>query len=413
MLSLETEIKESAVLYRRMPKTGDELSILGFGCMRLPGSAGRVNEVEAIRQIRYAIDKGVNYLDTAWPYHNGNSEVVLGKALKDGYREKVKIADKLPHWLCRKREDMDYYLDEQLSRLDVKQIDYYLIHMLDGSTWKKALDMGVIDFMDRARASGKIAHIGFSFHGPRDDFKTVIDGYDWEFCQIQYNILDEHAQAGIEGLEYARSKDIGVIVMEPLRGGALAGQLPKEVEAVYRKNHSGRSNADWALRWIWNHPGIITVLSGMNSMEQLDENLEIASEAHIESMSREETDTVSSAAETFRSLMKVPCTGCQYCMPCPQAVDIPSAFSFYNQKYLFKQGFMSRAVYLLQHGTIQGRKPSLASQCVECGLCMKHCPQGIQIPGELRKVEKEFEGLFTGALNFVLKAVLSAGRRKE
>jgi predicted aldo/keto reductase-like oxidoreductase len=406
-------MRRNAMLYREMPKTGDKLSILGFGCMRLPGSAARVNEEEAIRQIRYAVDQGVNYLDTAWPYHNGNSEVVLGKALKDGYRERVKVADKLPHWLCEKREDMDYYLDEQLKRLDLEQIDYYLIHMLDGGTWRKALDMGVVDFMDRAKASGKIAHIGFSFHGPREDFKTVVDGYDWEFCQIQYNILDEHAQAGIEGLVYARSKDIGVIIMEPLRGGALAGKLPKEVEAVYRKADADRSNADWALRWIWNHPGIITVLSGMNSMDQIDENLKIASEADIHSMSTVETDTVSTAAETFRNLMKVPCTGCQYCMPCPKGVNIPSAFTFYNQKYLFKQGFMSRAMYLLQHGTIQGREPSLASQCVACGLCMKHCPQSIQIPSELKTVEREFEGFFTKPINFMIRAGLSAGRRKE
>ena len=399
---------------RLMPKTGDELSPLGFGCMRLPGNGMSVNEKEAIRQIRYAADKGVNYFDTAWPYHSGNSEVILGKALKEGYREKVKIADKLPHWLCKKRDDMDYYLDEQLKRLDVEQIDYYLIHMLDGDSWKKNVEMGIVDFMDKAKSSGKIKNIGFSFHGQKDDFKTIIDGYDWQFCQIQFNILDETAQAGLDGLKYAWSKEIGVIIMEPLRGGVLANKLPKEVEALYKQSRPERSNADWALRWVWNHPGVITVLSGMNTIQMIDENIRIASESGWEKMSEEELATVQAGADKFRSLQKVPCTACQYCMPCPRGVNIPQAFASYNSKYLFNEGFMSRALYLVQLSDIQkGRSNALASQCVGCGLCMKHCPQGIQIPTELKKVEKEFEGLFTRPLKFLLRAGLSMGSRKD
>ena len=230
------------MLYRKMPKTGDELSILGFGAMRLPGNRMSVDEKEAIRQIRYAVDSGINYLDTAWPYHNGKSEPILGKALKDGYRERVKVADKLPIWLCKKREDMDYYLDEQLRRLDIEVIDYYLIHALEGVSWDRAKELGVIDFMDRARESGKIVNIGFSFHGPKDDFMRIIDDYDWDFCQIQFNILDKNFQAGEEGLEYARSKGIGVVIMEPLRGGVLAGKLPGEVEKIYKGVHSDWSN---------------------------------------------------------------------------------------------------------------------------------------------------------------------------
>ncbi|MBN2416079.1 aldo/keto reductase [bacterium] len=403
------------MLYRTMPKTGDTLSILGFGCMRLPGNRMTVNEPEAIAQIRYAIDNDVNYVDTAWPYHNGKSEAVLGKALRDGYRDKVKIADKLPHWLCRTRKDMDHYLDEQLKRLDVQTIDYYLIHALDATSWIRAKANGAVDFLTKAIADGRIVNAGFSFHGKREDFKRIIDDHDWDFCQIQFNILDKQFQAGIEGLEYARSKDIGVVVMEPLRGGSLAGKLPAEVEHIYRKASPDRSNAEWALRWVWNHPGVITVLSGMNDRRQIDENIHIAETAAIGSLSDHELRTVDEAGAAFRRLMKVPCTACQYCMPCPVHVDIPSAFHFYNNKYLFRQGFMSRALYIMQLGGMQEKQPALASQCVECGKCLEHCPQSIDIPAELKKVRKEFEGrLTTKPLMFVLKQVMGRrGRKKE
>ena len=396
-----------------MPKSKDKLSILGFGCMRFPGGQMKPNEDESIRQVRKAIDMGINYLDTAWPYHGGKSEVILGKALKDGYREKVKIADKLPHWLCKTREDMDYYLNTQLDRLDDKIIDYYLVHALDYAIWMKMKNMGIIDFLEQAKNSGKIKNAGFSFHGPRDDFKKIVDEHEWDFCQIQYNILDKHDQAGIEGLEYAESKNIGVIIMEPLRGGALAGKLPKEIEAVYNKAPIKRTNAEWALRWIWNHSGVITVLSGMNSDDQIEENSKIASEAAAGSLTNEETSLVEEAAKTFRAKMKVPCTGCQYCMPCPKNVNIPFAFTWYNQKHLFNQGFMSRLMYLSQSSGIQGRKASLASQCVDCGKCVKHCPQKIDIPKELKQVKKEFEGLMKGPLLFLFNRMMSAGKKKK
>jgi predicted aldo/keto reductase-like oxidoreductase len=399
------------MLYREMPKTKDKLSILGFGCMRLPGNHIRVDEKEAVEQLRYAMDRGINYLDTAWPYHNGKSEVILGKAIKEGYRDKVKIADKLPHWLCKSREDMDYYLNAQLERLDEEVIDYYLVHGIDAESWRRARSRGVVDFMNKAKESGKIVNAGFSFHGARDDFKEIIDEYDWDFCQIQFNILDEHFQAGVEGLEYARSRDIGAIVMEPLRGGSLAGKLPDEVEKIYKSTQPGRTNVEWALRWIWNHPGVITVLSGMNHKDQIDENIRIAEKAEKYSMSREELKTVTEAAETFRNLMKVPCTGCQYCQPCPKNVNIPSAFHFYNNKYLFKQGTMSRMLYLAQLGEVQERKSALASQCVECGACVKHCPQNIDIPAELKKVQNEFEGFLTKPLLFIIGFMFSQGRR--
>jgi len=401
------------MLYRKMPKTDDKLSILGFGCMRLPGGQMNPNEKESIEQIRYAVDAGVNYLDTAWTYHGGKSEIILGKAIKNGYRDKVKIADKLPHWLCKTRDDMDYYLNIQLERLNEKAVDYYLIHALDGTAWDHLKTLGIVDFMDKAKADGRIVNIGFSFHGLRDDFKKIIDDYDWDFCQIQFNILDEHFQAGAEGLDYAWSKEIGVIIMEPLRGGSLAGRLPEPVEKIYKNAQADRTHAEWALRWIWNHPGVITVLSGMNDYRHIDENIRIAETAEIHAMSGDELKTVEKAAETFRGLMKVPCTGCQYCQPCPQNVNIPSAFTFYNHKYLFKQGFLSRGAYLIQLGDIQERKPALASQCINCGLCVKHCPQHIDIPAELKKVVKEFEGKWTtGLIMGLMKHVLSRGRRR-
>lgn len=402
------------MLYREMPKTKDQLSILGFGCMRLPGGQMNPNEKRAIEQIRYAIDKGVNYLDTAWPYHGGKSEIIMGKAIKNGYREKVRIADKLPHWLCKSTEDMNYYLDRQLERLNEKVIDYYLIHALDRKSWEKAKTNGIADFIIKAKASGKIVNIGFSFHGLKDDFKKIIDDYAWDFCQIQFNMLDKDFQAGTEGLEYAQSKNIGVIVMEPLRGGSLAGKLPGQVEKIYRSSSAGRSNAEWALRWVWNHPGVITVLSGMNHKDQIDENCQIAETAEAGALSRKELNTIKKAAETFRSLMKVPCTGCQYCQPCPKDVNIPSAFHFYNNKYLFKQGFMSRSLYLMQLGDMQERKPALASQCIECGACVKNCPQQINVPFELKKVVKEFEGKWTTKpLVFILKNTMAPGKRKQ
>lgn len=401
------------MLYREMPKTGDKISILGFGCMRLPGGQMNPGEKESIEQIRYAIDQGVNYLDTAWPYHNGKSEVILGKALKNGYREKVKVADKLPHWYCKNIEDMNHYLDIQLDRLDESFIDYYLIHNLDYTSWTKAKESGVFDFIRQAKEAGKIINIGFSFHGPREDFKKIIDDYDWDFCQIQFNILDKTFQAGIEGLEYAYSKNIGVVAMEPLRGGSLAGKLPDAVEKIYKTSPVKRTNVEWALRWVWNHPGVITVLSGMNKMEHIKENIRIASEAEIHSLSEAELETIDSAADTFRSLMKVPCTACQYCQPCPKNVDIPSAFHFYNNKYLFKQGFISRSLYLIQTGGFQEKAPALASQCIQCGKCVKECPQNIDIPAELNKVEKEFEGkLTTRPMMWLMKTALQRGARK-
>ena len=252
--------------YRTVPKNGDELSILGFGCMRLPLTKERqIDEPRAIRQISDAIDQGVNYLDTAWPYHAGESENVLGRALSDGYRERVKIATKLPSWMIKKREDMDFYLNAQLEKLKTDHIDYYLIHGLAGDLWDRLVSLGVMDFLDQANAAGRIVNAGFSFHGVLDDFKRIVDAYPWIFCQIQYNFLDEENQAGTEGLKYAASRDLGVVIMEPLRGGNLGlPEPPPDVDAIWKKAKNKRTPVEWAFRWVWTHPEATTVRSGMN-----------------------------------------------------------------------------------------------------------------------------------------------------
>ena len=272
--------------YRTVPKNGDRLSVLGFGCMRLPLKGKNIDEERAIKQIRYAIDNGVNYVDSAPPYHNGESEKLLGKALLDGYRKKVKIATKLTPFLLNKAEDMDKMLNMQLKKLQTDHIDYYLLHGLEEESWKKLLGFSALEFLEKARADGKIINMGFSFHGSLKTFKEIIDANDWMMCQILYNFLDEKLQAGTEGLKYAASKNLAVMVMEPLRGGTLTGRLPDEVKQLYDNAKIQRSPAEWGLRWVWNHPQVTVALSGMNDEKQVAENIKIAETAlpkHIKS----------------------------------------------------------------------------------------------------------------------------------
>jgi predicted aldo/keto reductase-like oxidoreductase len=382
------------MVYRTIEKTGDRLSILGFGAMRLPQVGGKIDEARASRQIRHAIDRGVNYVDTAWGYHRGASEPFVGRALADGYREKVRLATKLPHWAVRSREDMDRFLAQQLERLRTGRIDYYLIHSLDGPGWQRIVNLGAVDFLDKAKQDGRIVNRGFSFHGSKGDFKGIVDGYDWEFCQIQYNYLDEHNQAGREGLEYAASKGLGVVVMEPLRGGKLGSGLPPEVEATLQGAEVKRTPAEWALRWVWNHPGVTTVLSGMNDENHIEENLRIAGEAHPNSLTDKEGDLVDRAARAYRGLMKIGCTGCQYCMPCPAGVDIQGCFEQYNQVHMFGNKRLTKFFYAARMGGAMTGTPSNASLCKECGNCVKACPQGLPIPDLLRDVSREFEGFW-------------------
>jgi len=382
------------MLYRRIPKNGDELSILGFGCMRLPlKEDGTIDEERAMKQVRYAIDHGVNYVDTAWPYHLKESEPFLGRALANGYREKVKVATKLPSWLVENQEDMDRYLKAQLVKLKTDHIDYYLMHGLVGYLWDKVEKCGVTGFLDKAKADRRIMNAGFSFHGTREDFKRIVDGYDWDFCQIQYNFLDEKNQAGTAGLEYAASKGIGVIVMEPLRGGNLARLVPPVIAEMWDEAQEKRTPSEWALRWVWNHPEVTVALSGMNEETHIEENLAIADKAYPNSLTEAELQLVKKVAQKYRELMKTDCTGCGYCMPCPAGVEIPICFESYNNLLVFGNVSEKQLRYAIRlGGVLSGGKPGLASQCIQCGECMEKCPQNLKIPALLKAVADELEG---------------------
>jgi predicted aldo/keto reductase-like oxidoreductase len=379
-----------------MKSNGEPLSILGFGCMRLPqkkGSPGdgMIDEARATRQLMLAIDQGVNYIDTAMPYHMGTSEPFLGKALSDGYREKVKLATKLPHWSVEKPDDMTPLLKAQLNRLKTGHIDYYLLHALNGDSWDKLEAFGVCDFLSNAKKMGQIVNAGFSFHGSRSDFERIVDGFDWDFCQIQYNFLDEQNQAGTKGLKYAASRGLGVIVMEPLRGGLLARKAPPEISKIWDDAEEKRSEAEWALRWVWNHPEVTVVLSGMNEESHIGENIRIAGDAAPQSLPPAEIDLVRRAARQYHEMMKAGCTGCHYCMPCPSGVDIPTSFEIYNHLHMFKDAKWAKLNYLARVGGLLG-SPRKASLCEDCGECEDACPQKLPIRDLLKDVASEMEG---------------------
>ena len=382
------------MLYRKMPKVKEALSVLGFGCMRMPlQKDGSLDRRRGIDQIRYAIDNGVNYLDTAWPYHSGESEPLVGEALEQGYRDKAYIATKLPSWMVGGREEMDSYLNSQLQRLKSDSIDFYLMHNLNGPMWERLKEMRVLDFIDEAKASGKIRYTGFSFHGHVADFKTIINDYDWEFCQIQYNYLDEYHQAGREGLEYAAAKDLGVVIMEGLRGGSLGDpEPPGEVEQLWANSTTSRTPVEWALRWIWDHPEVSLVLSGMNEEAHIEENLKIARQAEPNSLDDTERDLVKLVSDTYKRMMKVNCTGCEYCKPCPVGVNIPAAFDVFNKLHMYKNSDEAKFLYAVRCcGVFAAGEVQYASLCVQCGECLEKCPQNIDIPTALEDVVRDLE----------------------
>jgi predicted aldo/keto reductase-like oxidoreductase len=385
------------MLYRKLGKTNESVSILGIGCMRLPildGNMAKIDEEKATTMIRYAIDHGVNYLDTAWSYHSavmgqkGESEPFAGRVLKDGYREKVKIATKLPAWLVYSRKDMEDFLDSQRERLQTESIDFYLIHSLGDAIWKRMKALGIDDFLEKAIADGKIRYAGFSFHDNPDLFREIVDAYDWSFCQIQYNLLDENYQAGKAGMQYAANKGLGIIAMEPLRGGKLAKGVPDEMMETYKNVHPDRTPAQWALKWVWNHPEIGIVLSGMNCLDDVIRNLEASEGSFPESLRPEEMTALNKVKSLYGNKIKVNCTTCSYCMPCPSGVNIPGNFGYYNDYFMFSSKGAREATVKLYNIFINPDNRPQA--CTECGQCEEKCPQGISIIEELKNTGKTF-----------------------
>ncbi len=363
--------------YREFGPLDWKVSALGFGCMRFPikeGEHSNIDEPEATRMLHYAIDQGVNYLDTAYPYHGGNSELVVGRALKNGYREKVKLATKLPCWKVEAAEDFDKYLNEQLEKLQTDHVDFYLLHALNKKNWPKMRDLGVLKWAEGAMADGRIGHLGFSFHDKYEVFQEIVDAHDgWTFCQIQYNYMDVENQAGARGLRYAASKGLAVVIMEPILGGRLVDP-PEPIQRVWDTAAQKRTPADWALQWLWNQPEVSVVLSGMSTMQQVEENVASADASAINTLTAEDLALIEQVREKYEALCPIPCTKCEYCMPCPNGVDIPRNFTVYNQGVMY-----DKADYVRQGYKNWIPEEERASACIQCGECEELCPQSILI----------------------------------
>ena len=374
--------------YRKFGKLDWKVSALGFGAMRFPvinNDWSNINEPEAIRMIRYAIDQGVNYLDTAYVYHDGKSEVVVGKALKGGYREKIRIATKLPCFEVSAYQDFDRLLNEQLKRLQTDKIDFYLLHGLSKLEWLKVRNLGVLNWAEGAIADGRIGYLGFSFHDTYDVFQEIIDSYEnWTFCQIQYNYMDEELQAGTRGLEYANKKGLAVVVMEPIRGGRLI-KTPETVAKIWANAPVQRKPPEWALRWVWNHPEVTLVLSGMSNMQQVIENVAAAENSQPHNLTPDELTVIGQVRDAYFSLSPVSCTACQYCSPCPNGVDIPRVFEFYNDAIVYNSATDQRKMY---NNAIIFKEENRADRCIQCDQCLEKCPQKLQIPDLLEKAHK-------------------------
>ncbi len=369
----------------RKDKHGEPVSILGYGCMRFTKKGNRFDVEKAERELMEAVNSGVNYFDTAYIYPG--SEVLLGEILeRNRCRDKVKLATKLPQYLIKSEAALDRYFSEQLSRLRTDYIDYYLMHMLtDIAAWEKLTRLGIKEWIEKKKAEGKIRNLGFSFHGNTEMFLKILDAYDWDFCQIQYNYMDEHTQAGRRGLKAAAEKGIPVIIMEPLRGGKLVDLLPQAAKRKIACDAKGRTPAELALGWLWDQPEVTCVLSGMNSLEMVRENVRAAAKAQAGEFAEEDFALIASVREEIQKTMKVGCTGCGYCMPCPKGIDIPAAFRCYNRMYAEEKG-SGRHEYL--QVTAFQKEMSLPETCVKCAKCESRCPQHIAVRKELKKAEK-------------------------
>lgn len=375
--------------YRMMSKTGEKVSLLGFGTMRLPvidGDMAKINEEEAIRMIRSSIDKGVNYVDTAYMYHDGFSETVTGKALKDGYREKVLLADKLPLWMAKTADDMERIFQNQLKRLDVDSIDMYLVHNINQSVWKRVKNYNTMEFLEKKKQEGKIKYIGFSFHDEYELFEEVVKAYPWDFCQIQLNYMDIELQAGLKGLKLAGSLGIPVIIMEPLKGGKLTDVLPQSIRDFWAQAEIQRTPAEWALRWVADFPEVLTILSGMSTMEQVEENLRILNESEPGSLTDAEQALVQNVAEEYNKLIRYSCTACRYCMPCPAKINIPDVIERYNDWFVYEGN--DKIMQDFKMWVPAAGKPSV---CVDCKACEEHCPQHLPVSEIMKKAKAVFE----------------------
>jgi uncharacterized protein len=374
--------------YRTLGKTPTPVAALGFGAMRLPttGAESDVDEAAAVEMLRYAIDHGVNYVDTAYVYHGGHSERVVGAALADGYRDRVQIATKLPIWSVSTQADCDQIFAEQLARLQTDHIDVYLLHCLQQKTWPKVREIGVLEWAERLRAEGRIRHLGFSFHDDYDTFVEIVDAYDWSCCQIQYNLCNEDVQAGTRGLQYAASRGIGVIVMEPLFGGTLANP-PATIREIWESASDRCHPADVALRWLWNKPEVSLVLSGMSTLEQVKQNIASACRSGVGLLSDAEADLAMRVQAAYRALSPIPCTKCGYCLPCPQGVNIPINFELFNNAAVFQ----GNPVLLCRNLYLSLSEQERASACIACGTCDEKCPQQIPISATMSRVVEQFK----------------------
>ncbi len=375
--------------YRLDKKTGEEFSVLGMGCMRLPRDVGGIDMLKTEYMILTAVERGINYFDTAYAY--SGSEEAIGEIFeRNNLRERIYITSKLPHGKCKSLDDVERLFKTSLERLRTDYLDCYLIHnVVTFDQWTRLVEMGIEDWIAQKKESGQIRRIGFSFHGGMAEFRSLMESYDWDIVQIQYNYVNEHYQAGREGIEMAAAKGIPVVIMEPLLGGRLVSNLPKATLSAFERAVPGRTPASWGLRWLFDQPDVTVVLSGMNSNEMLEENCAIASETAPNSMTDEEHAAIREAKAAFEESFRVPCTGCNYCMPCPQGLSIPAIFAAYNESYSlgWRTGFFN---YMLSIGVTSG-DPRFASNCIECGACVKKCPQHIDIPARLADARRRLE----------------------
>lgn len=379
------------MLYRKLGKTNEDVSILGMGAMRLPiknNDYGHIDEEKSSEMLKYAIDNGINYIDTAYPYHNGTSEKFLGDFFENNPQnlENTFIASKMPSWLIESQKDMDYYLDQQLNSLKMDKIDFYLLHSLKPDYWENLVNNNVFEFLDQSKEDGKIDYAGFSFHGEIDLFFEVIDSYDWDICQIQLNYMDEHYQAGVEGLKYAKSQKLGTVIMEPLRGGCLTRNIPEDVQELWDMADDPKSPAEWGFRYLWDYEEVDIVLSGMSTLEQIKENIGFAEHGLANSFTKNDKEIIKEVRMSYREKIVVDCTSCGYCMPCPEGVDIPKNFDILNNAYMFND---PQALQMQYTSLLTERQR--ASACNLCGECQKMCPQMIPIVERLKEVRETFE----------------------